>query len=309
MIRLILSSICACLWAGMSGAATVEGAAFISLGAVAPAIGARHAGAGIATIEGQRGTLTARTGTNDATDSGLAGSLFRGEAGSGFFRPLPRRERKGAAAGRIARLLDLIAEAEAGPAGYNAVQYGAVIRPPDLPSRMTIAQINAWIEATPGQPHAIGRYQFIPATLRRLVRKAGLSPTATFGPRVQDRLAHELLAEAGIGAFGRGEITREVFMLNLAKIWAGLPTASGKSYYHGYAGNAATMTWARYAATMAEIFAGSDKGGAPIRSDTVTRQNQVLVSGTVRRQDRRRDETSAVVRLPRSGAGLTGRAK
>ena len=43
-------------------------------------------------------------------------------------------------------------------------------------------------------------------------------------------------------------------MHNLARIWAGLPTASGRSHYHGHAGNRATMTWARFESAMAPIF-------------------------------------------------------
>ena len=45
---------------------------------------------------------------------------------------------------------------------------------------MTLDEIFAWIAATPGQPHAIGRYQFIPDTLRMLVNRLviGLSKLA-----------------------------------------------------------------------------------------------------------------------------------
>jgi hypothetical protein len=43
-------------------------------------------------------------------------------------------------------------------------------------------------------------------------------------------------------------------MLNLARIWAGLPTSSGRSFYDGYAGNKATMSWAAFDTAMAEIF-------------------------------------------------------
>ena len=121
---------------------------------------------------------------------------------------------------------------------------------------MTLAEIEAWTRATPGQPHAIGRYQFIPATLRRLVREEGLSPATMFTPAVQDRLGDRLLAEAGLAEAMTGRLPRRTFMHNLAKIWAGLPTATGRSHYHGYAGNAATMTWAEYEAEMARILPG-----------------------------------------------------
>ncbi|WP_425342891.1 hypothetical protein [Sagittula salina] len=158
--------------------------------------------------------------------------------------------------GPVARLRDLIAAAEAGRAQYDAVQYGARTQPPKPPTQLTIADIYQWIDATPGQPHAIGRYQFIPDTLRGLVRKAGLDVGERFSPTVQDRLADMLLEEAGLTAMREGVMTRRGFMNNLAKIWAGLPNSSGRSHYHGYAGNRATMTWAHFDAQMARIFPG-----------------------------------------------------
>lgn len=191
------------------------------------------------------------------------GSLFAGQRGTSLFAPWP----EGGAAppgpsgadgltAQAAQLRRLIALAEAGPLGYDAVQHGAAMPPPGPPTRLTLAQIDGWIDATPGQPHAIGRYQFIPKTLRRLVRRSGLGPATVFSPAVQDRLADVLLQEAGIAAFHEGRIGRQEFMHNLAKIWAGLPTATGRSYYHGIAGNRATMTWARFEAEMARIFPG-----------------------------------------------------
>lgn len=147
----------------------------------------------------------------------------------------------------------LIQEAESRRDGYDAVQHGARIKPAKPPTQMTVAEIFAWIKATPGQPHAIGRYQFIPATLRRVVQKAGIKASQQFSPAVQDRLADVLLAEAGLHRFRAGVLTRKGFMNNLAKIWAGLPNSSGKSHYHGYAGNKASMSWARFDRVMARI--------------------------------------------------------
>lgn len=183
--------------------------------------------------------VTVKAGAAGATG---AASLFAGDR-NGLFRPVSPPPPKGGLTGGtdIARLLDLIARAEAGRKGYDAVQYGATIKPPGNPSTLTIAEILEWIAVTPGQPHAIGRYQFIPSTLRRLVRAEGVSTTTRFSPQVQDQLASRLLQEAGLDAFRRGTLSRGAFMDNLAKIWAGLPTASGRSHYHGYAGNKATM--------------------------------------------------------------------
>ena len=176
-------------------------------------------------------------------------SLFAGRRKGGLFAPIAPRggpRFAGPISGIAAHLRDVIATAEAGPAGYDAVQHGARIRPPRAPTRMTLADIFQWIADTPGQPHAIGRYQFIPDTLRMLVGRANLPRSTRFSPQVQDRLADLLLLDAGLGELQAGTISRTRFMNNLAQIWAGLPTSSGRSHYHGYAGNKATMSWARF---------------------------------------------------------------
>ncbi|KIN62542.1 hypothetical protein Z946_1402 [Sulfitobacter noctilucicola] len=147
----------------------------------------------------------------------------------------------------------IIEEAESRRDGYNAVQFGARIKPPKRPTEMTLEEIYQWIADTPGQPHAIGRYQFIPSTLKRVVRKVGISLKEQFDADVQDQLADVLLAEAGLKRFRKGELGRKAFMNNLAKIWAGLPNSSGKSHYHGVAGNKASVTWARFDAVIAQI--------------------------------------------------------
>lgn len=194
-----------------------------------------------------------------------AASLFSAAPQAGLLAPLPGSSARDPDAPRavqplrgsaIEQLRALIAEAEAGPADYDAVIHGARIKPPALPTEMTVQEIYDWIDATPGQPHAIGRYQFIPDTLRRLVRHLGISPRTRFSAELQDRLADQLLVEAGIHALQNGDITRRSFMYRLAKIWAGLPLPSGESYYQGYAGNKATMTWTRFDSAMARIFPG-----------------------------------------------------
>ena len=187
-------------------------------------------------------------------------SLFVGTAGKSLFaQPVVPRITPGLVGprnGPIAALRSLIATAEAGAKGYDAVQYGATIKPDGPPTTLTIQQIYDWIDDTPNQPHAIGRYQFIPPTLRRLVTRLGVDASVRFTPDVQDRLADVLLVEAGLKRFLAGEMARHDFMNNLAKIWAGLPNDTGRSHYHGYAGNKATMTWASFDRQMARIFPG-----------------------------------------------------
>lgn len=186
-------------------------------------------------------------------------SLFVDRAERSLFARLPvpevtMRPRGGETA--LDRLRSLIGQAESRKHGYDAVQHGAKRRPSKMPTEMTVAEIFHWIAETPGQPHAIGRYQFIPKTLKRLVNELGVEPSQRFTPHLQDRLADVLLADAGLAELRTGQIGRHTFMNNLARIWAGLPNSSGKSHYHGYAGNKASMTWAYFDAQMSEIFPG-----------------------------------------------------
>lgn len=210
-------------------------------------------------------------------------SLFSDEPNLGFFAPLPPRPvattqavpiqriaitpapthvmtparravYRGQNAGTaVQQIRYIIGQAESRRDGYDAVQHGATIRPTKPPTAMTLREIYAWIDATPSQPHAIGRYQFIPKTLKRLVSKRGLSLDTVFTPTVQDALSDILLAEAGLFEFQAGQMPRHTFMNNLAKIWAGLPNSSGKSHYHGFAGNKASITWRAFDAQMKNI--------------------------------------------------------
>jgi muramidase (phage lysozyme) len=166
----------------------------------------------------------------------------------------PYRRPKGVTS--VDQIRFIIGQAESRRDGYDAVQHGAKVRPPKKPTHMTIREIYAWFDATPGQPHAIGRYQFIPKTLKRVVNELGVSHGALFSPDVQDALSDILLADAGLYEFQTGTLPRHDFMNNLAKIWAGLPTSNGKSHYHGFAGNKASITWKAFDAQMQKIQSG-----------------------------------------------------
>lgn len=153
----------------------------------------------------------------------------------------------------VDKLKSLIAVAEAGPKGYDAVHVQAQ-RLPKRPTQMTLREIAIWVKATPGKPHAIGRYQIIPSTMKMLIRRSGFAPQTRFSPQVQDAFADILLADAGLQKFLKGRISRKRFMNNLARIWAGLPTSNGKSHYDGYAGNRATITRRFFDSRMAAFF-------------------------------------------------------
>ncbi|MDO6590869.1 hypothetical protein DS901_10740 [Loktanella sp. D2R18] len=197
----------------------------------------------------------------DAAEPASTGaSLFAGSAGASFFAPFPVVARHtaplGIDASAVQRVRYIIGQAESPFAGYDAVQHGAVIKPPRPPTQMTIGEIFVWIAETPGQPHAIGRYQFIPDTLTRVVEQTGARRTDRFTPQMQDRLADVLLLDAGLPAFLAGDLSQQRFMNNLAGIWAGLPTSSGRSKYHGVAGNRATVTLAYFRSEIAKIAPG-----------------------------------------------------
>ncbi|HEY9037472.1 MAG TPA: hypothetical protein VIN05_00820 [Roseovarius sp.] len=210
-----------------------------------------------AQAEAVRGSLFASTMQDvQATSAGL----FIGRAAGGLFadRPAHVPVFTDALAGQlrgsdVQMIRALIQEAESLKDGYDAVQFGARIKPAKKPTQMTLAEVFAWIEETPGQPHAIGRYQFIPQTLRRLVSKTGAHMSQRFSPSLQDQLADVLLVEAGLNQFRAGALERTAFMNNLAKIWAGLPNSTGNSHYEDYAGNKAVVSWAYFESVIAEI--------------------------------------------------------
>ncbi|MEP1768103.1 MAG: hypothetical protein ABJJ53_15870 [Sulfitobacter sp.] len=208
-----------------------------------------------------RGALITPAAAPALKKTTVPASLFIGREGASLFAQPPKVEKAvlrldtGLKGDAVTIVRQIIEQAESRRDGYDAVQHGARIKPPKRPTQMTVAEIYAWIAATPNQPHAIGRYQFIPATLRRVMVETGASPKQLFSPQLQDQLADVLLADAGIHDIKAGRLSRRAFMNNLAKIWAGLPNDTGKSHYAGYAGNKASMSWDRFDAQMAQAFA------------------------------------------------------
>lgn len=207
-----------------------------------------------------RAALIAAPSGVGRADAMAPSSLFVGREGASLFaapapRPLLETRATRAFNSNAAHVIrQIIEQAESRRDGYDAVQHGARIKPKAKPTQMTVAEIYDWIDATPGQPHAIGRYQFIPPTLRRVMKKVGADPSQRFTPELQDRLGDVLLAEAGYHKIKAGKLSRRQFMNNLAKIWAGLPNDTGRSHYAGYAGNKASMSWERFDAQMAQVF-------------------------------------------------------
>jgi hypothetical protein len=159
---------------------------------------------------------------------------------------------------RASAVLDLVAAPESG-GNYNA-WYGAANQQAVPLIALTLGDVRALqaqlVRATGGS--AIGRYQFIAPTLARLVARLGLTGQARFTPALQDRLAGELLREAGLAAWLDGRLSDESFAANLARAWAALPRdASNRSVYADLAGNRATRTWDAVVAALRAIRTGS----------------------------------------------------
>lgn len=154
--------------------------------------------------------------------------------------------------GGLGGLFDVIGAAEA-PQGYDQVYSGSKVQPPRRITSMTVSEVMAWqsISVAAGSvSSAAGRYQIIRKTLQGLVSSGVLRGGELFNRSAQDRAAQALAEGRGLSQYQSGKISAETFANNLAREWAGLPVATGanagKSHYHGYAGNSATVTVNRF---------------------------------------------------------------
>lgn len=141
-------------------------------------------------------------------------------------------------------ILDFIAKHES-LGNYNAVIDNANATR-DL-SALTLTEIDflqSELKAAGKRSTAIGRYQFLQATLRGLKTKLRLKDSDLFTPTLQDRLAVELMVGRGYKSWWRDKMDDANFLHNLSMEWASLPDPyrAGKSYYDGIAGNSAAYT-------------------------------------------------------------------
>jgi muramidase (phage lysozyme) len=83
---------------------------------------------------------------------------------------------------------------------------------------------------------AVGAYQLIEPTLKRLVKKLGIDENTKFDSALQDRLGLELVREAGGDRYRKGRISDSKFQNNLANTWASIATTRGKSAYGQHTG-------------------------------------------------------------------------
>ena len=159
---------------------------------------------------------------------------------------------------KLRPLMDLIATGEG---TYNAINRG---RAGDTPGgiqwlkgqtfeNFTVRQV---IEMQRWQVHAVGRYQFIPSTLRFAVKHSSVNELDMFTPETQDRLMAALIfyKRPAVGAYIRGDHDLLGWALNeLAKEWASIEYRNGRGFYDHIGGNRAKISRAEMSAVLQDI--------------------------------------------------------
>lgn len=153
---------------------------------------------------------------------------------------------------KTAVLLDFIGALE-GPDGYNDYSGLAAEAPPKPLVSMTINEVLAWQDRIDqrSKSEAAGRYQIMEDTLRGLKKELRLSGDEMFDAGMQNSLAAHLAFQAGWNPNSENYVS----MGNaLAKVWAALPVLSGpktgRSHYHGLAGNKALTSTSVFLAVL-----------------------------------------------------------
>jgi muramidase (phage lysozyme) len=115
---------------------------------------------------------------------------------------------------------------------YNAAQGGGSGTPAKLTNK-TLAQIDDIQDDMKSDSTAtgtgIGKYNIPQSALREAKEELGLSDSTKFTPSIQDKLAEQLLKDAGIEKWKNGKKTTDDFIDDLASIWPSLPTSDGKT--------------------------------------------------------------------------------
>ena len=159
---------------------------------------------------------------------------------------------------RLKPLGDLIAKGEG---DYNAINRG---RAGDTPGGIQWYKGQTFENFTVGQVmamqrsglYAVGRYQFVPKTLRFAVSMADVSELDMFTPEIQDKLmaALVLYKRPSVGAYLRGNHDNLNWAMNdMAKEWASIEWSNGRGYYDHIGGNRAHISRAELAKVLKSI--------------------------------------------------------
>lgn len=159
---------------------------------------------------------------------------------------------------RLKPLGDLIAKGEG---DYNAVNRGYAGDTPGGIQGLTgltfenytvgqvIAYQRTWL-------YAVGRYQFIPSTLRFAVAHSDVDNLDMFTPDTQDRLMAALILykRPAVGAYLRDNHDLVGWAMNeLAFEWASIEYRNGRGYYDHVGGNRAHITRSEVRSTLLSV--------------------------------------------------------
>jgi len=230
-----------------------------------------ESGGGAPDISGRGGAGGAGGFTAPETGAGTVG----GRVDRGGFESNARGGRE-LAKGAGSAILDAVSRAEGTNQGYqDSFAHQLLNKGVDI-TKMSLDEVMQ----TQGQmkgSSAIGRYQFMRKTLSDLRSQLGLTGKETFNQELQDRLGRALLERRGYSAWRAGKITDQQFMGNLAKEWAGVTDASGRSVHAGVGLNRQT---ASTVSAMQAAF-GKDKSGysGPVYQDPSGGDGRVVQGG------------------------------
>lgn len=165
------------------------------------------------------------------------------KAGSGAatrVAALPTLSNDGSTTGKVKAVLDFLARYESN-GNYNVIS-GGKTAPLTTMSISRVFELQRTMINSGTESSAVGRYQYINATLREMVRAMGLDPASTkFDEKTQDAIATaDMRRRAGLDDWVSGKLPDDKFLNNLSRIWAGIPnTKTGGSFYAGTGSNKA----------------------------------------------------------------------
>jgi hypothetical protein len=120
-------------------------------------------------------------------------------------------------------------------------------------TNMSVNEVLELQQSLPKGERAVGAGQFIPSTLKSLVKDLGLTGNEKMTPELQNRMVEQLMERRGYSAWKAGKLSDEQFADRLSKEWAALPNPkTGKSYYAGDGVNANTVSLKRFLKALEE---------------------------------------------------------
>ena len=139
------------------------------------------------------------------------------------------------------RLRDWIGDIETTTGDYDILNGGGKLRgkqPTEMTIREVLAEQLRWRSWPRARSSAIGKYQFVRASLDERYKQIGADIRELFDRSMQDKLCNESLDIRGFNRWWDNKMTDRTFLYNLAGEWASLPDPrTDKSRHGGVANN------------------------------------------------------------------------